>query len=61
MNTTKQRRPGPDRRETSLARGWWVSCPRCGRDRLVTADDLMRSGDWTRCPHCAGGDGKEAA
>jgi len=56
MSTTTERRDQPE-----SGRGWWVSCPRCGRDRLVTADDLMRSGDWTRCPHCAGGDVKEAA
>jgi hypothetical protein len=45
------------------ARGWWVQCLRCGRDRLVTAE-AIRAGAWLRCPHgepAAGtrGDGAE--
>lgn len=31
------------------ARGWWVQCLRCGRDRLVTAE-AIRAGAWLRCP-----------
>ena len=40
--------------------GWVVACPTCGKSRVVTRAEIV-SGDWVRCPHCAGGDGKEAA
>lgn len=41
-------------------RGWLVTCPRCGRTRLVSRDDVLRSGEFC-CPNCAADDERGAA
>ena len=43
----------------SLAHGWIVSCPKCGKNRLVYREQIL-SGSWIKCPHC-GPDEPEAA
>lgn len=47
--------------EALTGRGWLIECPECHRSCLVTREEIM-SGSWLRtpCPHCTGGDGKEA-
>lgn len=51
VSITRRSRPEPLPTRAADGTGWYVLCPRCGRNRTVTRSEIM-GGQWLTCPSC---------